>query len=260
MERIRNLTAYQKSILLILLAMAVAFAILYGVVSSRVGFAYQDAILVPNTQDGTTVYSGKIQGIPCNFTVSQDKTVTFLFGDKDYGPYTAQEDPSAIPEGTAASPYVTGLVMRDNGRILFRGSLRSGPGNYGEWTLFDENGELYGFTVTATMSDGTVVDGTGKRIDPMAPSVYTILRLMHGPELTHKGMWPIWALGVFMSLVCALSILFADELFHWWLSLRIQNPYSVDPSDWEIAGRYIGWTILPIAALALYIFGLTVYP
>ena len=29
-----------------------------------------------------------------------------------------------------------------------------------------------------------------------------------------------------------------------------------EPSDWEIAGRYLSWTALPVLALALFIGGL----
>ncbi len=256
MKRIRNLTAYQKGILLILLAMMVAFAVLYGVVSSRVGFLYQNKILVPSQTEGSTVYSGSIYATPTSFTVSPDKTVTFRWGDKVYGPYTAREDPTAIPAEHSMAEYMTGLELQDNGKLLFRGGLLSTSSPLEDWTLYDEKGEIYGFRITATMSDGTVVDENGKRVDPMEPSVYTILKLMQGPELTRKGQWPIWVLGVIVSMVAAVSILFADELFRWRLSLRIQDPYIVDPSEWEIAGRYIIWTVFPIAILALYILGL----
>ncbi len=256
MERIRNLTAYQKGILLILLAMMVAFAVLYGVVSSRVGFLYQNKILVPSQTEGSTVYSGSIYATPTSFTVSPDKTVTFRWGDKVYGPYTAREDPSAVPAEHSMADYMTGIEIRKDGIILLRGGVLRLNSTSSDFMLYNERGELYGFGITATMSDGTVVDEEGKRVDPMEPSAYTILKLMQGPELTSKGQWPIWFLGMILSIVAAVSILYADELFRWRLSLRIQDPYIVDPSEWEIAGRYIIWTVFPIAILALYILGL----
>ena len=40
MERIRNLTLYQKCILILLLLMMIFFAVIYGMVTSRVCYTY----------------------------------------------------------------------------------------------------------------------------------------------------------------------------------------------------------------------------
>jgi hypothetical protein len=50
--------------------------------------------------------------------------------------------------------------------------------------------------------------------------------------------------------------LFADELFRLELAFKVRNVDKVEPSEWEITGRYIGWLVLPIIALAIYIMGL----
>ena len=81
----------------------------------------------------------------------------------------------------------------------------------------------------------------------------TILELMNDPELTHKGEW---FGAVFICVLNTISILFADELFRWNLAFRIRNVDYAEPSDWEIAGRYIGWTVLTIMALVFFIIGL----
>ena len=47
-----------------------------------------------------------------------------------------------------------------------------------------------------------------------------------------------------------------DELFRWNLSFSIRHPERAEPSDWEIAGRYISWTALAVMALIAFIFGL----
>lgn len=122
--------------------------------------------------------------------------------------------------------------------------------------LIEENGDLQGFGETVTMSDGTQVDENGNVIDPWKPSVHIILELMQGPELTHKGHWGIWFLGLFLCLVTVISILFADELFRLSMSFRVYNPDLVEPSDLEIAGRYISWTIMPIMTLVVFVLGL----
>ena len=123
--------------------------------------------------------------------------------------------------------------------------------------LYNEDGSWADFGVYATMSDGTTVDSDGNVVDTMSPKAGTILKLMKGPELTHKGNWTGWLCGVFLSIVTAVSILFVDELFRWNLSFQIRNAHRAEPSDWEIAGRYIGWVAIPIMALVVYIMGLS---
>ena len=45
MERIKRLGRYQKGVLLFMIAMVLAFAVLYSITTAREGFAYQGAIL-----------------------------------------------------------------------------------------------------------------------------------------------------------------------------------------------------------------------
>lgn len=110
--------------------------------------------------------------------------------------------------------------------------------------------------VFATTSDGRILDRDGTIVDPMEPAVATILDLMEGPELTHKGHVAGWLTGVFISLLTVISIVFVDEIFRFHLLFRIRNPEQAEPSDWELAGRYITWTVLPIVALIVFILGL----
>ena len=63
----------------------------------------------------------------------------------------------------------------------------------------------------------------------------------------------IW---IALFLLIAASILFSDELFYLSLSFRIRNAEYAEPSDWEMAGRYISWTGLTVMTLVLYIIGL----
>ena len=99
------------------------------------------------------------------------------------------------------------------------------------------------------LSDGNI-------IDPAKPSASDILRLVFDPELTHKGSWLAWFGAVFLSILNAVSILYADELFHWDLSFQIRNAETAEPSDWELMKRYLGWTVFTIMVLVIYIVGL----
>ena len=253
MERLRSLSTYQKVIIGILLAMLVIFAFVYGRATGQAGYAYKDEVLLPSYEDGKTVYSGRVYDADCSFTVTENKVVSFRCEDKFYGPYTAQEDPTAIPAEYADSANAMGVELRKNGKLLFRGAVLTGQAS--GFHLIDENGDMR-ITMTVTMSDGTQIDGDGNIVDPWEPSVYNILELMGEPELTKKGEWPAFFLAAFVSAFTVISILFAEELFRLGLIGRVRDWDQVEPSDFEVAGRYIGWTILPIGILTLYLMGL----
>lgn len=256
MERIRALNRYQKGILLLLIAMMVVFGVTYFRVSSRVGFCYQDEILVPVQDQGTTVYSGKIKGQNAAFTVTQEGTVSFQYGEKLYGPYTVTEDPEAVPKEDSRADQMTGVEILDGNKVLFRGGILYTGADRSDFYLYTEEGWYSGLTITATMSDGTVVDGHGNIVDTMEPSVWTILNLVNGPVLESKGEWLGYWGGVLLSVLTAAAILFADELFRWKFVFQVRDVDQIEPSDWAMMERYIGWTIGAVGALVIYIMGL----
>lgn len=243
LARVKVLGRYQKILLLLMAVMILAFTVIYPIVTARSGFLYEGTILVPSEEDGCTVYSEKIYGTAATFTVSADKTVIFQYGNTVYGPYTVKEDPTAIPKDSDLQTQMTGIELRCGGEIVFRG----GVVNSGDWRmLYNEDGSFDLLrSITATMSDGT-----------MEPSVSTILDLTDGPALTHKGTWLGWFGGVLICVIAALTMLFADELFRWNASFLVRNAEEAEPSDWEIAGRYITWTVLPVMAAVIFILGL----
>lgn len=253
MEKIKGLNRYQKGVLMFMIAMSLVFAVVYSVTISRVGFAYKGAILAPSQENGCTVYSGNIRGKQAFFSVSEDKTVVFQHGEKTYGPYSFIKDPTAIPKDEKMAEYMTGVELRQGEDILFRGGAWHTGDSY--W-LYNEDGTLANFGISYVTSDGIERDQDGNVIDPMEPSASTILELVNGPELTHKGEWFAWFGAVLICALNALSILFTDELFRWNLAFQIHNADDAEPSDWIIAGRYIGWTALTIVALVLFIMGL----
>ena len=244
MERVKSLGRYQKAILILMIIMITVFTLLYSITVSREGFEFMDTILVSSQEGGSTVYSGKIQENPAIFTVFADKTVTFQYGDKTYGPYTVTEDAAAVPPGR---DYLKGIEVRCGEEVLFRGgTLKSGD----YWMLIDEDGDPAFIDIQVNTSDDSSF------VDQMAPSVSTILELISDPVMTHKGEWIVWVLGVFVCLVAAVFLFFADEIFYLGLAFRIRNPEYAKPSDWEIAGRYMAWTVLPALALVVFILGL----
>lgn len=243
METIKALNPFQKAILILMIVMALVFAVIYARTISRVGFAYNEEILVPSQENGSTVYSGKIQGQPAKFTVSADKTVVFQYGGKTYGPYTAKEDPTAVPKNNKSAQYMTGVELRKGDEILFRGGVLKNTDSY---LLFNEDGTT-DFAASYKTSSG---------IGPVEPSASDILELMDGPKLTHKGAWVAWIGTVIICGMNAFTILFADELFYLGIRLRIRNAELAEPSGLEITGRYVSWVTLTILAFWLFMFGL----
>lgn len=253
MARIRQLDWYQRGILLLLLALALVFAVIYRVRIARVGFLYQDKIFVPSEENGVTVYSGKISGEPAQFTVSEDKAVSFHCGEKTYGPYTVTEDPTALPEVEIEREGMTGVEIREGEKLVFRGGFWQSGEDY--W-LRRQDGSMDLSVGVFVTGDGVMRDANGNAVDPLEPALSDILRLVYGPELTHKGSWLAWFGAVFLSILNAVSILYADELFHWDLSFQIRNAETAEPSDWELMKRYLGWTVFTIMVLVIYIVGL----
>ncbi len=261
-ERIRDLNRYQKSILIILIVMMIVFAVLYPLTISKEGYQFNNTIFVPQTEGGLLVYSGKIEGAEASFTVSKDeaaksRTVTFKCADKTYGPYTITEDPSAVPDGKNMSPCLFGVEVRCKDEVIYRGGVEKLP-DMGFLMLFNEDGEPEAeINVMFTdMYNGFYVDESGNRIDPLEPSVYTLIDIAYDPEPVHKGNGSIWFLAVFVCVICFISVLYADKMFRFDLAFRVRDPENAEPSDLQIAGRYISWTILAVAALAIFIMGL----
>ena len=118
MERIKGLNRYQKGLLIFMIVMVLIFAVIYPVTISRVGYRYNDAILVPTQEKGKIIYTGKIQGKKAQFIVSEDKSIVFQYGDKSYGTYTMKEDPTAIPEDEGLAEEMTGVEIHNNDELL----------------------------------------------------------------------------------------------------------------------------------------------
>ena len=253
MARIKSLGFFQKVVLAVVLAMVVVFTVVYAVTTARVGYSYQDAILVPAQEDGATVYTGRVQGKNARITVEPDGLVTFQYDDKTFGPYTVREDPSAIPEAFTENSGMTGIEIRCGEDVFFRGctSRYGGPS-----FLYNEDGSAVSIRITYTTGSGEIRGEDGNVIDPLEPDPATILDLLDSPALTHKGSWLAWFLGIVLCGITVVSILFADELFRLRLSFRIQNVEDAEPTEWEITTRHLSWAVLAIGAFAIFIIGL----
>lgn len=144
-----------------------------------------------------------------------------------------------------------GVEIYNNDKVIFRGGILDASDDYllsdEDYWLYNEDGTLYNFAFTYT---------SGDEIDEIEPSASTIYELLNDPELTHNGDALAWLGAVVICILNILSILFADELFKLNLIFHIRNAEKAEPSDWEIAGRYICWTAIAIMALVIFITGL----
>ena len=119
MKRIKGLNWYQKGILILVTAMALIFTVIYAVAASREGIFYRGQFLTLRQENGSAVYSGKIQGEPVSFAVSGDGTVLFQYGGEISERYTVREDPAAVPEN--GGEEMTGIEFYCGEELLFRG-------------------------------------------------------------------------------------------------------------------------------------------
>ena len=251
MERIKNLNVYQKALLIIMIIAVVVFSVIYPRTISRVGFLYSGQIFVPEKINGSTVYSGKLDGKESRFVVTGKDTVEFYHGDTLYGPYVIVKDPSAVPKNHKNASSMTGIEVRWGEKIVFRGGLWVAGKDY--WYLYDEDGDKNLGHMSVDI--GNRPQYTSNK-ESKEPNIYTIIALTRSPELTHKGsiLTLITAFGAF--LLNAISILFVDELFRFDLSFQIRDPEDAEPSDFMIMSRYIAWTILTVIPIAILIYGL----
>ena len=249
MNRLRELDRYPKILLIALLVMTVVFAGVYGVMTSRVGYLHNGEIFVPRQENSLTLYETTVDDQLCVFTVTAD-TVKLVWGQKTYGPYTLREDPTAVPEDISFP--MTGIEILDGQRVYFRGGVTDEATDF--W-LLSEDGKNE-FLMSYTLSDGVEYDMNGNPIDHMKPVPYQIVSLLRGPELTHKGEWLGFVVGLFATLCTAVSILFADELFYLSICFRVENAETAEPSDWYIACRSISWLLLTAFTGIVYLIGL----
>ena len=73
MERIKTLNYYQKGIIIVMVAMILIFAVIYPKTISRVGYRYNDEILVPNDLGHISIYTelGRFMTAPHGLVVTK---------------------------------------------------------------------------------------------------------------------------------------------------------------------------------------------
>lgn len=245
-ERWREMNWGRRIILLIQPALFLLFLILFLTYGSQPVVSWLDGSLRYQRQGEAAVYSGRVEGgHPVQFTVTPGPAVEFRLRGEPRGMYTVSEDPSAIPESAELNPYgwegYTGVEIKKDGQMWFRGAYN--PDSF--LGLFDENGTSRSFNIIAM----------GPSYEP-EPDPGDILHFARGPQTSPRGKVVFLLLGLLVSAICAVSLLFEDQLFRWNLSFRVRDPYDAEPSEWELFGRWIGWIMMTGMALFIYAAGI----
>lgn len=243
-------TKLQKAILIILLAMAVVFAVITGVVRSHKGAAFEGGLLSVSQQGDRTVYSGRAEGEMVTITVCSEESaqvVKLQVGDLIDHTYRV-EYPDGTIKGTYGE-YRRIRILAEGTPSLKRTLFAGGYNPQGVFSDFcDENGE------PDMVSLGrAVVNGSIWPLYEMPPS--QVMRFVNGPSATaSRGDWLIYALGVFISLITAVAAAFPEHLFYWNHALSVRDP---EPTDFYMACQRVSWVIVTVVILIVYIVGAT---
>lgn len=252
-EKWKELSLFQRVLLVILTAMILGFGIATPIVGARKGIEYRDTLLYFTREGEVRRYAGWIGGRRAEFTVTPERTVEYRWGEEVYGPYQVVEDPAAAPEH-----YMTGLEIRQGGRVLFRGGFMGG-----EWPiLYGEDGEPFDIlSITFGGSGGKVYDSNGKELsqrDLHEPGLSTVARLaLREPELTHRGGFGLYLLVTLLAAFNMFQICFPGFMFRWSIMWHVRDPYAAEPSDFYITMEKIEWVVLTVAAAVLYWLAMT---
>ncbi len=247
----KELSLYRKVLLAILAVLILGFGIAMPIMGARKGMAYGDTLLYFTEENGVRRYAGRHEGKRAEFTVQPDGTISYRWGDWDYGPYRVVEDPTAAPEGR---PDCTGIEIRREDEVLFRGGYYFRGSYYGgdsSLALYKEDGEWLvewgGFGVGTTTSGTTWYDEDGRELSAYElrePDLSTLVELSSGPKLTHRGNFGYYLLGTLLAALNIFQICCPGVMFRLSLLGHVRNIDSAEPSEWYIFMERVEWAIL----------------
>lgn len=244
-EETAGRTPLQKILLILLLAMAVLFAVLTAVFRGQPLVRWADGLLRPGAEGAARVYAGALHGQEVTVRAWSDGDDTVV--DFTIGSLRRHTGRVSWPEGTIPREY-GGAVPRIriflDDQVIFSGGCDKDSG-----TLYREDGtwesglEIRPFTSYSSYWDS------------FAPDAHDILLFALEPDTVHRGSWAIWGVTLFISLLAAVDIAFPLAFFYLRYSFSVNNP---EPSDFYLSMQKVGWVLMTAAALGMYIWGLTI--
>lgn len=242
----RALDRFQRGLLLFLALMTIGFTVAYFIAFGQQGIEYYDAFLVQSKENGNTLYSARIREKETVFTVTQTGEVTLRVGDNTFGPYTVEEDDTVSFTELSGD---RGIVLYEKGEQIFRGVCRASGGYF---TLLDAPGRRWDRVPFVDVS----FDPNYGAPDWDPPFELIVRMAMGDITLTRPDNWKLYGLGLFISALDVITILWADQLFRFRLSLSVRNADRAEPTEWELWSRQAGWIAMAVMAFFVYVMGL----
>ena len=237
-------TKLQKAILIILLAMAVVFAVVTGVLRAAKGVSFEGGLLAVSREENRTVYSGRAEGENITLTVEPCATgyaVDFSAGTQVILAYRVE-----YPGGTIRGKFgdYERLCITLHGKTVFEGGYNP---NISGARFCDLQGE-------AVLSHSVHWETGGRFWQHYQLNPYQIMEFIDGPELTSRGSWAAYAFATFCTLIVAVDVAFPELLFYLRYGMSVRNP---EPSEMYLSMQKVCWVILPLVLLGFYLWGAT---
>ena len=217
-----EMSLYRRVLLIVMAIEILSFFFATLVMINRPGLEYQDALLYPRTEGELQIYQGRVDGETARFTIAPGGEVSYQWGEYTYG------------------------------EVLFRGGYQPNSA----LSLYQENGEpLWSISVSATMSDGTVIGEDGRVISPEEqhePTLFALVRVALDPELTRQGNILLYLLITVLAVFNMFQICFPGLFFRWSIRWHVRDPELAEPSDFYIAMERVEWVVIAIVCLVLY--------
>ncbi len=245
MDSERTLT--QKIILILLLAMAVIFAVLTAVSRSRPGVAFHDTLLRISQTGDRTVYSGSLRGSEiavASRPEGEDTEVTLSVDGRLRHTYRLER-----LEGSIATDYGFGALARriritEDGAVTFEGGvLPDGDSFY----LVDEDGFI--FTGAAL----TVVGQSNPVASAPNLTAWQVVSFAGGQARSVRGSWGVYGAALLLSVICALNTAFPRGMFYLAHMLSVRDP---EPTEFYLSVQRLSCVALTVVAFAAYLYGL----
>ena len=244
----------QKTVLISVAAMAVAFAILTFAFHRIKGAEFEGGLLRVSAQaddPAAVVYTGKVQGERVKITVTdcsdeQRTEVVVQVGDR-------VRDECAVETGlppiqTEEMGPIEHLRITRNDQLLFEGGYTAE--HEMDWCDLEGNWDPFSGLETSFKTNGE------NDWDSYKTSAGTILAFARGPELTSRGSWMLY-FTMLLSGLLALDAAYPLLLFRWQHMCDVKDP---EPSDFYLGMQQTGWCIYLILLLIGYNIALWVLP
>lgn len=243
---------YRRAMLAATVGLMVLATVLYLTVGSRKGIEYGSSFYALTTEDGTMTYTGNTHewregntiiqsnvGWETVYTVAEAPegyTVECRMGDETYGPYQVAAVDLADLSTRVLGFYLDGGMEITNvttGERLFRGGYIRSSSGYA--FLLDENKE----------GEANSIGDFAPPKPKAGPDCDDLYHFTFGAEesMTSRADWTLYFCALLLAAFNAASILCAEEFFTWSMSFRVADPEGMEPSEWELFTRHVGWAV-----------------